>query len=146
MSTGRRHSRVLRGVTLIEAVICALLLAVGVLSVLQGLTFGYGLARQATRESLGALRVTQRLEEILLTPYEAVTAARYPIEYVTATQRTEVTLIWAMTTMVTEVAAPVRYKLIRVEATWGEGKRQRYSLYTLIRAPVEMRAPYLPRE
>lgn len=141
-----RHLITRRGITLTEAVMCTLILAVTTLSVIHGLTFGYGLAKKATRETLANLRVTQALEEILLTPYDQITPSRYPVEYVTSTQGTQVFVSWVMTTTVTEVTAPVRYKVIRVSATWGEGAQQQHSLYTLIRAPVEMRAPYFSVE
>lgn len=135
-----------RGITLAESVMCTLILAISVISVIQGLTFGYGLAKKATRETLTSLRATQRIEEILLTSYDQITSARYPVEYVTSTQGIEVTLAWAMTTTVTEVTVPTRYKLIRIHATWGEGKSQRHTSYAFIRAPVEIRAPYFPGE
>lgn len=135
-----------RGFTLAESVMCTLILAISVISVIHGLTFGYGLVKKATRETLTSLRATQRIEEILLTPYDHITSIRYPVEYVTSTQGVEVTLAWAMTTTVTEVTLPTRYKLIRIDATWGEGKSQHHTSYVFIRAPVEMRAPYFPAE
>ncbi len=135
-----------RGITLTESVMCTLILAISVISVIHGLTFGYGLAKKATRETLTSLRASQRLEEILLTPYDQITTARYPVEYVTTTQKTDVALVWAMTTTVVEVTVPSRYKLVTVYCTWGEGGGRRHTSYAFVRAPVEMRAPYYPVE
>jgi Tfp pilus assembly protein PilV len=131
-----------RGITLAEAVIATLIIAVTTAGLIQGFHFGCVIAKRASRETTAELRAVQRIEEILLTSYDQVNNSLFPVEYVTVTQGTTVALSFAMTTTVTEVLSPVAYKHVAVDVTWQERGHDHHTRYLFLRAPVEMRSIY----
>jgi hypothetical protein len=124
-----------RGVSLIEAVISATILALCVATIFQGMHMGYYSALRSTRTTESLARVTKRFEDINYVPYDSVTTNRYPVEYVTSTSSTAITLVYAITTSVRTVLLPIEYKVITIDAAWRVRDNQRAARYFTIRTP-----------
>jgi len=142
MRTRTAHAARPRGVSLTESVVATVIILIAIAGLIQGFHFGCVIAKRASRETVAEQRAVQRLEELLLTPYEQITNGFFPIEYVTTTQGATVALSFAMTTTVTELLSPVAYKRVSVDVTWRESGLNRSTRYLLLRGPVEMRSPY----
>lgn len=112
-----------------------MILALSVATIYYGLTLGLTTSLRATRETEGLARVTQRLEDVLHMPYPLITTNNLPIEYVQETNKYRISLVYAMTTTVTTVFAPIEHKIITLDYTWGLGANRRYTRYTTLRTP-----------
>ncbi len=123
-----------RGFTLLEAVMCTVILALAVTGILQGLNMGLRLARRASCATTTNHRATKKLEEVMSQPYGSVPVG-VVVEYSAITQATGIVLDWAITTTVTEITSPVRYKNVTIDATWRKDGLQRHVQYWLMKSP-----------
>lgn len=124
-----------RGVTLMEGVIASALLGLTIVALLGALAWAHFATLRATRMSEAMARVTSVMEDIAAVPYALVTTNTYPVQYVTQTNGSVVTLQYAMTTTVVETSTPLRHKRVYVDYTWRVGNTTRQQRFFAIKTP-----------
>jgi len=118
------------GFTFVEAIVSLLVLAILVSGLFLCLTFSAGSAARAKEETAGNMRVIKTIEQIIHYPYEMVTTNYFPVEYVTGNDGS---LVYALTTTITEVTLPTIHKNIIIDHTWKEDKVIKQKRYYYIK-------------
>jgi len=124
-----------RGVSLVEGVVAAALLGLCAAAIISALSFSHFTALRATRMTEALARATDVLEDIAAVPYTLVTTNTYPVKYVTLTNGSAVTLVYAMTTTVTEVSSPLLHKRVYLDYTWRVGSSVQHKRFFALKMP-----------
>ena len=119
-----------RGFTFIEAIVSLLVLAILTIGLFTSLSFVSGSAQRAKKETEGNMRVVKIIELINQYPYKMVVTNYFPVEYVTDNSGT---LIYALTTTISEVSSPTLHKNIWIDHTWREGDVQKHKRYYYVK-------------
>lgn len=136
-----------RGFTLVEVTFASVILALSVAGLLTGLNMGNRIAKRAQRETECELRCLDRMEAIMMAPYDTLSDSNYPPEY-EEVPGIAGQLEWMMTTTVSEMTltpnnTPILYKRVDIFAGWNTyGGQNKYTTFILLRSPVELKEIY----
>ncbi len=123
-----------KGFTLLEAVGATMVLAIATTGLLTGLNMGIRVAKQAKTQTLANQKVMEKLEEKMALPYVLVPNGTF-VDSLIITQSGNYFVEWVMTTTVSEVTTPIKYKEIIVDSVWEKGGKNHYRTYKLIKSP-----------
>jgi Tfp pilus assembly protein PilV len=133
--------------SLLEAVMCTLILALCVGGIFTGLNMGLRAAQKARRECEAEMRVVDLIEQMRAMPYAQLTNGVFPAETVFATQQVHgvatAVPVWAMTTTVTRVTTDGDYVKVRIDVTWAERNVVRQQSFYHIVSPGWQYAAYM---